>query len=111
MHLGTGDMTFRYADSFAVANDLEGYERLILDAMLGNQTLFTRADSIERLWEVATPLLEHPEPVKPYAPGHGARRRRTSSSRRRTGTSASTARRSARLARPPRAGYFRFSER
>jgi glucose-6-phosphate 1-dehydrogenase len=69
MHLGTGAMTFRYQDSFAVSNDLEGYERLILDAMLGNQTLFTRADSIERLWEVATPLLEHPEPVQPYAQG------------------------------------------
>jgi glucose-6-phosphate 1-dehydrogenase len=69
MHLGTGSMTFRYQDSFAVSNDLEGYERLILDAMLGNQTLFTRADSIERLWEIATPLVEHPEPVQPYAQG------------------------------------------
>jgi glucose-6-phosphate 1-dehydrogenase len=69
MHLGTGAMTFRYQDSFAVANDLEGYERLIHDAMLGDQTLFTRADSIERLWEVATPLLENPRPVVPYEPG------------------------------------------
>ena len=69
MDLGTGAMTFRYEDSFAVQNDLEGYERLIHDAMLGDQTLFTRADSIERLWEVATPLLENPQPVVAYQPG------------------------------------------
>ncbi|MEA2424070.1 MAG: glucose-6-phosphate 1-dehydrogenase, partial [Thermoleophilaceae bacterium] len=69
MELGVGAMTFRYSDSFAVKNDLEGYERLIHDAMRGDQTLFTRADSIERLWEVATPLLDHPEPVQPYAQG------------------------------------------
>ncbi len=59
----------RYADSFTAANDLEGYERLILDAMLGDQSLFTRSDGIERLWEVSAPLLEAPPPVEPYAPG------------------------------------------
>ncbi len=70
---GRGQMTFRYEDSFCAANDLEGYERLILDAMLGDQALFTRSDGIERLWEISTPLLEHPPPVEPYAPARGAR--------------------------------------
>src|SRR3712207_7052684 len=39
---------------------LEAYERLIHDAMIGDRTLFNRADGIERLWEVATPVLEQP---------------------------------------------------
>ncbi len=34
---------------------LEAYERLILDAMRGDHTLFTTAEGIERLWEVSTP--------------------------------------------------------
>ena len=52
------------------ANDvLEAYERLIYDAVTGDHTLFTTAEGIERLWEVSKPLLEHPPPVRPYAPG------------------------------------------
>src|SRR5215469_414630 len=69
MRLGEAEMTFRYADSFCTARGLEGYERLILDAMIGDQTLFTRADAIERLWEISAPLLDSPPPVQPYAPG------------------------------------------
>ena len=46
---------------------LEAYERLILDAMRGDHTLFTTAEGIERLWEVSTPLLENPPPVRLYA--------------------------------------------
>jgi glucose-6-phosphate 1-dehydrogenase len=69
MRLGTAELTFRYADAFGAAHGLEGYERLLLDAMLGDQSLFTRSDAIERLWEISAPLLEHPPPVQPYAPG------------------------------------------
>jgi glucose-6-phosphate 1-dehydrogenase len=69
MLLGGAHMTFRYADSFDAAHDLEGYQRLIHDAMLGDQTLFTRADGIERLWEISMPLLENPPPVESYQPG------------------------------------------
>jgi len=69
MHLGPAEMTFRYADSFRQAHELEGYERLILDAMLGDQSLFTRSDGIERLWEISAPLIENPPPVEPYSPG------------------------------------------
>ncbi|MFI2076754.1 glucose-6-phosphate dehydrogenase [Streptomyces triculaminicus] len=69
MRLGPARMTFRYADSVQLRNGLEGYERLILDAMLGDQSLFTRSDGIQRLWEVADPLLRSPRPVEPYAPG------------------------------------------
>ena len=69
MTLGSMQMAFRYEDSFAAANALEGYERLILLAMLGDQSLFTRADGIERVWEISQPLLENPPPVEPYEPG------------------------------------------
>ena len=69
MRLASANMTFRYADSFCAANDLEGYERLILDAMLGDQALFTRSDGIERLWEISMPLLDHPPAVEPYRRG------------------------------------------
>ena len=48
---------------------LEAYERLIHDAMSGDHTLFTNSEGIERLWELSTPLLESPPPVRPYSPG------------------------------------------
>ena len=51
------------------ADVLEAYERLIHDAMVGDHTLFNTAEGIERLWEVATPLLENPPPVEPYPKG------------------------------------------
>jgi glucose-6-phosphate 1-dehydrogenase len=69
MRLGEASMTFRYADSFCTRHALAGYERLILDAMLGDQSLFTRADGIERLWEVSAPLLDDPPAVETYTPG------------------------------------------
>jgi glucose-6-phosphate 1-dehydrogenase len=69
MTLGAAQMVFRYQDSFCVCNGLEGYERLILDAMLGDQALFTRADGVERLWEISAPLLDNPPSAEPYAPG------------------------------------------
>lgn len=69
MRLGRGRMEFHYRDSFLVQRQLEGYERLIHDAMIGEPTLFTRADGIERLWEVSEPLLRTPPPAEPYAPG------------------------------------------
>ena len=69
MTLGQSKMVFNYEDSFTMANALEGYERLILLAMIGDQSLFTRSDGIERLWEISTPLLENPPPAEPYEPG------------------------------------------
>jgi glucose-6-phosphate 1-dehydrogenase len=66
LSMGHSEMVFNYKDSFAAANALEGYERLILLAMIGDQSLFTRSDGIERLWEISTPLLENPPPVEPH---------------------------------------------
>ena len=69
LDLAGASLSFGYADSFTVANELEGYERLLHDAMLGDHTLFTRADGIERLWEVSAPLLERPPTPLPYPRG------------------------------------------
>jgi len=69
LSLGNAAMEFYYKDSFAASHALEGYEHLILMAMVGDQSLFTRSDGIERLWEISRPLLENPPPVDPYPVG------------------------------------------
>ncbi len=45
------------------------YEVLLLDAMRGDSTRFTRQDSIEETWRIFEPLLTAPPPVHPYKPG------------------------------------------
>ena len=69
MVLGTARMHFHYRESFQISNNLEAYERLLLEVMLGNQALFTRSDGIERLWEVSAPVLENPPPIEFYPQG------------------------------------------
>ena len=69
MRLDKLSLQFAMHDTGLVSEVLEAYERLILDAMRGDRTLFTTADGIERLWQVSTPLLESPPPVRLYAPG------------------------------------------
>ncbi len=49
-------MEFRYGTSF-MSESPEAYERLILDAMRGDATLFTRNDEIEALWSIIDPIL------------------------------------------------------
>jgi glucose-6-phosphate 1-dehydrogenase len=50
------EMDFRYGSSFGVSGG-EAYDRLLLDCMMGDQTLFTRADEVEAAWRVVTPAL------------------------------------------------------
>jgi glucose-6-phosphate 1-dehydrogenase len=50
-------MHFRYATTFG-SNTPEAYERLILDAMVGDSTLFIRGDETEASWKLVTPVLE-----------------------------------------------------
>ena len=45
------------------------YEVLLLDAMRGDSTRFTRQDSVEETWRIFQPLIDDPPPVQPYAPG------------------------------------------
>jgi len=65
-------MDFRYGSAFGTTAP-DAYERLILDAMLGDQSLFSRSDTLAASWEICGPILEgwrHSElPVHTYAPG------------------------------------------
>ncbi|MGQ0501090.1 MAG: glucose-6-phosphate dehydrogenase [Panacagrimonas sp.] len=69
MRLDKLSLQFAMDDTALIGDVLEAYERLILDAMRGDHTLFTTADGIERLWQVSAPLLEAPPPVRFYEPG------------------------------------------
>jgi glucose-6-phosphate 1-dehydrogenase len=62
-------MQFSTQETGQVADVLEAYERLILDAMRGDHTLFTTAAGIESLWERSTELIQDPPPVKQYQSG------------------------------------------
>jgi glucose-6-phosphate 1-dehydrogenase len=69
MRLDKLSLQFAMRDTGLAGEVLEAYERLILDAMRGDRTLFTTAEGIERLWQVSTHLLETPPPVRFYEPG------------------------------------------
>ncbi|MGZ6124355.1 MAG: glucose-6-phosphate dehydrogenase, partial [Myxococcales bacterium] len=69
----TVSMDFRYDTTFASATP-EAYERLLLDAMRGDQTLFTRADEVEAAWKIVGSVLKVTEgaefpPPHPYPAG------------------------------------------
>jgi glucose-6-phosphate 1-dehydrogenase len=57
MRIGCVRMDFHYADYFA-ATPSTGYETLIYDCMIGDQTLFQRADNVEGGWRVVQPILD-----------------------------------------------------
>jgi glucose-6-phosphate 1-dehydrogenase len=57
MRLGVVDMNFEYADYFGVTPST-GYERLLHDCMIGDATLFQRADMVEAGWCVVNPLMD-----------------------------------------------------
>ena len=58
------DMEFDYADAFG-ATDHDAYETLLLDAMLGDATLFTRSDEVEAAWAVVDPIITWWEAQRP----------------------------------------------
>jgi glucose-6-phosphate 1-dehydrogenase len=65
--MGTLNMNFNYRDVFGVDMP-EAYQRLLLDCMLGDQTLFTRQDSVEMTWQLLMPVLQawEADPSAPY---------------------------------------------
>jgi glucose-6-phosphate 1-dehydrogenase len=69
MRLQKLSMQFDYRDTGEVDQALEAYERLIYDATRDQRKLFTTAAGIERLWEVAAPLLDNPPKLQFYEPG------------------------------------------
>ena len=73
LDIRTVTMDFTYGSAFSVDSP-DAYETLILDAMLGDASLFTRADEVEAAWAIATPIVETwvdgPAPEMPnYAAG------------------------------------------
>ena len=69
MRLEKLSMQFSTQETDSAGDVLEAYERLILDAMRGDHTLFTTAEGIESLWDRSRPLLADPPPVRTYPVG------------------------------------------
>jgi len=57
MHIGDVEMKFKYADYFQ-AEPSNGYETLLYDCMIGDASLFQRADNIEAGWRIVQPILD-----------------------------------------------------
>jgi glucose-6-phosphate 1-dehydrogenase len=68
------EMEFHYGTSFPAVDLPDAYERLLLDAMMSDASLFARRDEIEKAWQLMDPVVEASErkgvPLPgPYAPG------------------------------------------
>jgi glucose-6-phosphate 1-dehydrogenase len=72
MRIRPVNMEFLYGTSF-MSQSPEAYERLILDAMRGDATLFTRNDEVEAQWEICDPIVRKweatPGPLPQYDAG------------------------------------------
>jgi glucose-6-phosphate 1-dehydrogenase len=74
-HVGVAPvkMDFHYGEQFGTSSSPEAYERLILDVMHGDPTLFMRRDAVETAWRWVMPVLERwtsqTDPLPAYAPG------------------------------------------
>ena len=69
MALAEATLRLDLAEELEDQEPLEAYERLLLDVLRGDQTLFTRADEIDRLWQVCEPVLVDPPATERYDAG------------------------------------------
>ncbi|GGK24997.1 glucose-6-phosphate 1-dehydrogenase [Streptomyces camponoticapitis] len=67
--LADARLGLKFDKAFPGVQPLEAYEKLLLDAMRGDQTLFTGSAGIERLWQVCDPVQHDRPDVLPYAKG------------------------------------------
>jgi len=67
MTLETQQLSFSYRDAFGPMPD--AYETLLRDVIVGDPTLFVRADEVEASWQLYAPLLDSDQPVHPYEAG------------------------------------------
>jgi glucose-6-phosphate 1-dehydrogenase len=72
--LRSANMTFHYGDICEFSTIPEAYERLLLDALIGDATLFIRSDVIEMAWRLIDPIIEDwharsTPPMATYEPG------------------------------------------
>ncbi|MBU0595739.1 glucose-6-phosphate dehydrogenase [Candidatus Bipolaricaulota bacterium] len=63
------DMVFRFKDRYGESTLPDAYERLLLDALQGDRSLFIRRDEVELAWGLVDPLLEDPRTPEVYKPG------------------------------------------
>ena len=66
IELGRGRMRLDLMEAFPAARPLEAYERLLLDVMRGDSTLFTNTEEVELIWELCDPLLRDPPTPRTY---------------------------------------------
>jgi glucose-6-phosphate 1-dehydrogenase len=71
MNIGTVQMDFQYGGAFEVGLP-EAYERLVLDAMLGDATLFTREDEVEEQWKIVDGIVGGWQRDRPAFPNYEA---------------------------------------
>jgi glucose-6-phosphate 1-dehydrogenase len=74
MELRPSDLEFHFKNTYANIDMPEAYERLLLDALNGDATLFMRSDEIERAWQIMDPLIAATEassdvPLEEYPVG------------------------------------------
>jgi glucose-6-phosphate 1-dehydrogenase len=67
--LAEATMRLDFAEDLPDDDPLEAYERLLLDVLRGDQTLFTRSDEVDRLWQICEPVLQDPPEPQPYEQG------------------------------------------
>jgi glucose-6-phosphate 1-dehydrogenase len=67
MNLETQQLSFSYQDAFGPVPD--AYETLLRDIIVGDPTLFVRADEVEASWQLYAPLLDADQPIHPYEAG------------------------------------------
>ncbi len=65
---GPVDLDVRYEEKLG-GEGPEPYERLLDDALAGDQRLFARQDAVEEAWRIAQPVLDSHSPLSEYAPG------------------------------------------
>ncbi len=63
------NMEFHYRSSFGNGALPDAYERLLLDAVNGDASLFTRSDEIEAAWSIIDPIIHSEQPPVTYSPG------------------------------------------
>jgi len=71
MHLRPVSMDFKYGASFG-GRSPSAYETLLVDAMIGDATLYTRQDMVEASWRVVEPIMENWKSAKPKFPNYEA---------------------------------------
>ncbi|OLR92662.1 glucose-6-phosphate dehydrogenase [Actinokineospora bangkokensis] len=69
LEVGHAQLSLDVSEAFPGEQALEAYERLLLDVLNDDRTLFTSADEVERLWELSDPVLEGAPKVLPYPRG------------------------------------------